>query len=143
MPLTCPNASGECASDGCSARESPWYGKRPNKKCKACYDRGRKEGAAAGSPATGSRGEAAAVADRGGCGVGAAAGVGAGVVAGGRSVWGLVWRDGRGQSRLVDWHTWRTLAHVHTLSTRTYVVRTVRYDHRLTVALRPSQLTAH
>ena len=42
MPLVpCPNALGECSSEGCEAEESSiWYGKKGSKFCKHCYDTG-------------------------------------------------------------------------------------------------------
>ena len=34
----CPNASGECATEGCAATACPlWYGKKGNKICTPCY----------------------------------------------------------------------------------------------------------
>ena len=53
MPLTpCPNESRECATDDCDKFESPlWYGKRPNKICKKCYDKFSKKRARSSPPA--------------------------------------------------------------------------------------------
>ena len=58
--IACPNASGECATEGCAATACPlWYGKKGNKICTPCYRQAKKRALQQAARASSGAGRAA------------------------------------------------------------------------------------